>query len=108
MSQLGVDDASKLLLIDADLVEDRPDNAFRFSHQRGQQMQRIDLRVTAIGCQFLSPLDGLLGFDSQLVESKRHDWVCSLRKIPGMNHSDTVERGLSPFLRRGQSRQAYF
>ena len=61
MAQFGLDDLVQLRAIDADLVQDRPDDAVLFGQQRGQQVQRIDLRIAAIGRQRLRAGHGLLG-----------------------------------------------
>ena len=54
--------------------------------QRGQQVQRLDLRIAMLGGQFLRALDGFLGFDGEFVESKCHD--CS-----GVRGQDSVIAG---------------
>ena len=53
MAQFGLDDALQLAAVDADAVEDRADDAIGFHYQRRQQVQRVDLRVAAVGRQFL-------------------------------------------------------
>ena len=72
MAQFGLDDLVELSAIDADAFEDRPDDAVVFRQQRGQQVQRVDLRMAAIGGQFLCPRHGLLGLQGQFVETKCH------------------------------------
>ena len=39
----------------------------------GQQVQRVDLGMAAVGGQFLGPRHGLLGLERQFVEAKCHD-----------------------------------
>ncbi len=73
VAEFGVEDALELAYVRADFFEDRADNAVGFGHQRGQQVDRFDLRVAAIGGQFLRALDGLLGFDREFVEPDGHD-----------------------------------
>ena len=59
--------------------------------QRGQQMQRVDLRIAAVGGQLLGALHGLLGLDRQFVEAKCHGgFAVSLRMLP---RRDTRELG---------------
>ena len=53
MAQFGLDDLVQLAAVDADAVEDRADDAVALGQQRGQQVQRVDLRMPAIGRQFL-------------------------------------------------------
>ena len=73
MAQFGLDDLVQLPAVDADAIEDRADDAVVFGQQRGQQVQRVDLRMAAIGGQFLRPCHGLLGLEGQFVEAKCHD-----------------------------------
>ena len=53
MAQLGLDDLVELSAVDAELIEDRADDAVVFRQQCGQQVQRVDLRMAAVGGQFL-------------------------------------------------------
>ena len=78
MAQFGLNDLIELLAVDADPLEDRSDDAIVFCQQRRQQVQRVDLRIAAIGRQFLRPCHRLLGLQGQFVESKCHSSVTSL------------------------------
>ena len=51
--------------------------------QRGQQVQRVDLRVAAIGGEFLGASHGLLGLQGQFVETKCHDYGWKNDRIGG-------------------------
>src|SRR6185295_3527321 len=70
--KLSFDDAVKLLSVDADLFQDRLDDAFRLGDQGRQQMQRVDLWIAAVGSQLLRALHRVLGLDRELVEAKCH------------------------------------
>ena len=48
-----------------------------------KQMQRIDLRIAAIGGQLLGAADGLLGFDRQFFEPKCHEFTCLRASVAG-------------------------
>ena len=70
--QLRLDNAIELPAVGADFFQQRFDNALVLGQQRGEQVQRLDLRIAMIGGQFLGALDGFLGFDGEFVESKSH------------------------------------
>ena len=64
---------SNCAAIDADPLQQRPDDAFALGQHGGQQVQRLDLRIAAVGRQRLRRGHGLLGLDRQFVETKCHD-----------------------------------
>ena len=70
--QLRLDNAIELPAVDADFFQERFDDALFLGQQRGEQMQRFDLRIAVIGGHFLGALDGFLGFDGEFIESKGH------------------------------------
>ncbi len=65
--------------IGADLLQQRPHDALALVQQRGQQVQRLDLRIASVGGELLRALHGLLGFDRQFVESKCHELMSGVR-----------------------------
>src|SRR5580704_14172678 len=72
VTQFGLYDSIKLLAVGADLLHDRREDAFLLRDQRGKQVQRLDLRISAVGSELLGSLHGLLGFDREFVESYGH------------------------------------
>ena len=95
MAQFGLNDLVQLPPVDADPIEDRPDDALAFGQQRRQQVQRVDLRMAAVGRQFLRPRHRLLGLQGQFVEAKCHDFVSSpVGTKPGVGKLRTARRSL--------------
>jgi hypothetical protein len=72
MAQFGLHDFVQLAAVDADAIEDRADDAVVFGQERRQQVQRVDLRMPAVGRQLLGASHRLLGLERLFVESKCH------------------------------------
>src|SRR5579884_3241603 len=62
----------------AQLGQHRWHQPLGLNHQRGQQMQRFDLLMMALGRQFLGLLESLLRFDGQFVQSQ-HGYFSSVK-----------------------------
>ena len=73
MAQFGLDNAVQLGSIDADAVEHRSGDAVALGEHGRQEVQRVDLRMPAVGRQRLRSGNGLLGLDGQFVETKCHN-----------------------------------
>ena len=61
--ELGVDDLFELRGVSTDFFEHGADDAAVFGQQRGEQVDRLDLRIAPLGGELLSAGDGLLGLD---------------------------------------------
>ena len=79
MLQLRFDDRFQLVDIRADLFKHGAHDAAVLLQERGQQMDRLDLRIPRLGGQLLRAGHGFLGFDRQFVESKWHSSVTSFQ-----------------------------
>ena len=73
MAQFGLDDLVQLPPVDADPIEDRPDDAVGLGQQGRQQVQRVDLCVAAVGRQLLGPRTASWAFNVSL--SKRNAMI---------------------------------
>ncbi len=78
MAQLSLDDLVQLPAVDADAVEDRADDAFALCQECRQQVERVDLRVAAVGGKLLRLATASWAFKVSL--SKRNAMIsCSGR-----------------------------
>ena len=54
MIQFAFDHPIEIAAVNADFFQERPDDAFILGQQRGEQMQRIDLRIAVLGSELLA------------------------------------------------------
>ena len=70
--QFRLDDPLEMTAVDADLLEQRPNDPLPLGDEAMQEMDRRHLRVAAAAGQLDGVLHRLLSLDRELVETKRH------------------------------------
>ena len=70
---LAVDIAQDGLRADADLFQNRRNDAFLIFEQRSEQMNRLQLGIAVLGGELARALDGFLRFNGKFVPTDGHE-----------------------------------